>query len=56
MTEVNNDTTGSITITVQPQDNGQYICQMSSSKEDTRQNWQCYGYLARIPGILSYFA
>jgi hypothetical protein len=43
MTEVNNDTTGSITITVQPQDNGQYICQMSSFLEDTRQNWQCYG-------------
>ncbi|GCL35103.1 MAG: hypothetical protein VKL60_06130 [Sphaerospermopsis sp.] len=43
MTELNNDITASITITVQPQENGQYICQMSSSLDDTRQNWQCYG-------------
>ncbi|MEH1887519.1 hypothetical protein [Nostoc sp.] len=44
MTDVNPDITGTITIAVQPQDNGQYICQLSSSLSDSpRKNVQCYG-------------
>jgi hypothetical protein len=44
MTDVNPDITGTITIAVQPQDNGQYICQLSSSLSDSpRENIQCYG-------------
>ncbi|MBN3922581.1 hypothetical protein [Nostoc sp. NMS4] len=41
---MNTDITGTITIAVQPQDNGQYICQLSSSLSDSpRENIQCYG-------------
>ncbi|RCJ28384.1 hypothetical protein A6770_23950 [Nostoc minutum NIES-26] len=44
MTDVNPDITGTITIAVQPQDNGQYVCQLSSSLNDSpRENIQCYG-------------
>ncbi|MBD2451500.1 hypothetical protein H6G76_31170 [Nostoc sp. FACHB-152] len=44
MTDVNPDITGTITIAVQHQDNGQYICQLSSSLSDSpRENIQCYG-------------
>jgi len=45
MTEVNPDRiTGTITIAVVPQDNGQYVCQMSPSLSDSpRENLQCYG-------------
>lgn len=44
MTEVNPDITGTIMIALQPQENGQYICQMSSSLSDfPRDNLQCYG-------------
>jgi hypothetical protein len=44
MTELNPDITGIITITLQPQDDGQYICQLSSSLSDSpRENIQCYG-------------
>ena len=45
MTDVNPDRiTGTITIAVQPQDNGQYVCQMSPSLSDSpRENLQCYG-------------
>ncbi|MHC5763317.1 hypothetical protein [Nostoc sp.] len=44
MTDVNLNITGTITIAVQPQDNGQYICQLSSSLSDSpRENIQCYG-------------
>ncbi|AVH63786.1 hypothetical protein [Nostoc sp. 'Peltigera membranacea cyanobiont' N6] len=44
MTDVNPDITGTITIAVQPQDNGQYICHLSSSLSDSpRENIQCYG-------------
>lgn len=44
MTELNPDITGIITITLQPQSNGQYICQLSSSLSDSpRENIQCYG-------------
>jgi hypothetical protein len=36
--------TGTITIAVLPQDNGQYICQMSPSLGDSpREDIQCYG-------------
>lgn len=41
---MNPDITGNITIAVQPQDNGQYICQLSSSLSDSPiENIQCYG-------------
>ncbi len=45
MTEVNSDQiTGTISITVLPQDNGQYVCQMSSSLSDrSRDDTRCYG-------------
>ena len=45
MTEVNPDRiTGTITIAVLPQDNGQYVCQISPSLSDSpRENLQCYG-------------
>ncbi|GAA6620886.1 hypothetical protein [Scytonema sp. NUACC26] len=45
MTDVNPDRiTGSIMLAVQPQDNGQYICQISSSLVNfPRENLQCYG-------------
>ncbi|MGM3307216.1 hypothetical protein ACSQ6I_14800 [Anabaena sp. WFMT] len=44
MTELNPDITGIITITLQPQSNGQYICQLSPSLSDSpRENIQCYG-------------
>lgn len=44
MADENPDITGTITIAVQPQDNGQYICQLSSSVSDSpRENIQCYG-------------
>ncbi|WP_427157304.1 hypothetical protein ACQFX9_17605 [Aliinostoc sp. HNIBRCY26] len=44
MTDVNPDITGNITIALLPQDNGQYICQLSSSLSDSpRENIQCYG-------------
>lgn len=44
MTDVNPDITGTITIALLPQDNGQYICQLSSSLSDSpRENIQCYG-------------
>ena len=36
--------TGTITIAVLPQDNGQYVCQLSPSFSDrSRDNIQCYG-------------
>ncbi|WP_242056535.1 MULTISPECIES: hypothetical protein [unclassified Nostoc] len=44
MTDVNPNITGTITIAVQPQDNGQYICYLSSSLSDSPSgNIQCYG-------------
>ncbi|GBE90956.1 hypothetical protein [Nostoc cycadae] len=44
MTDVNPNITGTIAIALQPQDNGQYICQLSSSLSDSpRENIQCYG-------------
>ena len=44
MTNVNPNISGTITIAVQPQENGQYICQLSSSLSDSpRENIQCYG-------------
>ncbi|MEA5566300.1 hypothetical protein [Anabaena sp. UHCC 0399] len=44
MTDVNPDITRTIAIAVQPQENGQYICQLSSSLSDSpRENIQCYG-------------
>lgn len=45
MTDVNAEPmTGSITLTVLPQDNRQYICQISSSLVNfSTQNLQCYG-------------
>ncbi len=44
MTDVNPQIIGTITIAVQPQDNGQYICQLSSSLSNSpRENIQCYG-------------
>lgn len=45
MTEVNPDQiTGTISITVSPQDNGQYVCQMSSSLSNrSRDDTRCYG-------------
>ncbi|MBD2415537.1 hypothetical protein FACHB389_05660 [Nostoc calcicola FACHB-389] len=44
MTDVNPDITGTIMIALLPQDNGQYICQLSSSLSDSpRENIQCYG-------------
>jgi hypothetical protein len=45
MTQVNPDQiTGNIAIALLPQENGQYICQLSSSLSDSpRDNIQCYG-------------
>ncbi|HEY9799820.1 MAG TPA: hypothetical protein V6D25_05625 [Leptolyngbyaceae cyanobacterium] len=44
MTDINPDNTGTITIALQPQNNGQYICQLSSSLSDSpRENIQSYG-------------
>lgn len=45
MTDVNpNQITGTLTIALLPQENGQYICQVSSSLPDSpRDNLQCYG-------------
>jgi hypothetical protein len=44
MTDVNPDITGTIMIALLPQDNGQYICYLSSSLSDSpRENIQCYG-------------
>ncbi|MHC5770399.1 MAG: hypothetical protein ACYTXI_33410 [Nostoc sp.] len=45
MTEVNPDhITGTITIAVLPQKNGQYVCQISPSLSDfPREDMQCYG-------------
>ncbi|MEA5620536.1 hypothetical protein VB711_22240 [Cronbergia sp. UHCC 0137] len=45
MTDVNPDQiTGNIRIALLPQDNGQYICQLSSSLSDSpKENIQCYG-------------
>ncbi|MEH2425418.1 MAG: hypothetical protein V7K48_32305 [Nostoc sp.] len=45
MTDMNPDRiTGTITIAVLPQDNGQYICQMSPSLSDfPKEHIQCYG-------------
>ncbi|WP_248277318.1 MULTISPECIES: hypothetical protein [Brasilonema] len=45
MTDVNPvSITGTITITVLPQDNGHYICQMSPDLGDfSQENLQCYG-------------
>ncbi|MBD2302982.1 hypothetical protein [Nostoc sp. FACHB-190] len=44
MTDVNLDSNGNITIALLPQDNGQYICRLSSSLSDSpRENIQCYG-------------
>ncbi|MBD2490421.1 hypothetical protein [Aulosira sp. FACHB-615] len=44
MTDVNPDITGTITIAVEPQDNGHYICQLSSSLSDSpRESLECYG-------------
>ncbi|MBH8561237.1 hypothetical protein I8748_03430 [Nostoc sp. CENA67] len=44
MTDVNPDINGTITIALQRQENGQYVCQMSSSLSDfPKDNLQCYG-------------
>jgi phosphoribosylformylglycinamidine (FGAM) synthase PurS component len=45
MTEINPDRiTGTISMTVLPQANGQYICQMSPTLSDShREDIQCYG-------------
>ena len=45
MTDTNSDRmTGTITIAVLPQDNGQYVCQLSPSLSDrSRNDIQCYG-------------
>jgi len=44
MTDVNPDITGTITITVQPQENGQYACQILPSLSGfPSDNLQCYG-------------
>lgn len=45
MTDVNSDRiTGTITIAVLPQENGQYVCQILPSLSDScRQDIQCYG-------------
>ncbi|QLE58955.1 hypothetical protein [Nostoc sp. TCL26-01] len=44
MNDANPDITGTITIALLPQDNGQYICQLSSSLSDSpKENIQSYG-------------
>lgn len=44
MTDVNPNITATITIALLPQDNGQYICQLSSSLSDSpRENIESYG-------------
>jgi phosphoribosylformylglycinamidine (FGAM) synthase PurS component len=45
MTDINpNRVTGTLSITVLPQENGQYVCQLSSSLSDrNREEIQCYG-------------
>jgi hypothetical protein len=46
MINVNPNITGTITIAILPQDNGQYICQLSPSLSDSpREDTKCYGFI-----------